>query len=354
MKLLICTQKVDIDDPVLGFFHRWLMEFAKDCEKLTVICLKQGEFSLPDNVKILSLGKENSKWLNCYMAKLLYCWRFYKYIFRERKNYDAVLVHMNPEYVVLGGLFWRLLGKKIGLWYVHRQVNFKLRMANFFSHHLFSVSVSSINIKSKKLHFLGHGIDTEQFRCINEKKHSCIFRIISVGRITRIKNLDILVKAAALLKSNNSKNFVIELIGEPVTPDDWAYKGELERLVRDSSLEETIKFSGAKHHEQLPDIYCQSDLQVNLAPTGGLDKAVLEAIACSIPVVVTNKSFYGTLGIYADRLLFKQQDVNDLAAKISFVMNGGVGQEVGLYLRQQTIELHDLAKLIKKIIISLS
>jgi hypothetical protein len=58
MKLLIITQKVDINDPILGFFHRWIEEFAKHCEKITVICLYKGTYNLPNNVKVLSLGKE--------------------------------------------------------------------------------------------------------------------------------------------------------------------------------------------------------------------------------------------------------------------------------------------------------
>ena len=73
MKLLIITQKVDINDPVLGFFHRWLEEFAKHYEFVTVICLEKGEHRLPENVKVLSLGKEklkieNSKFLFLYLA----------------------------------------------------------------------------------------------------------------------------------------------------------------------------------------------------------------------------------------------------------------------------------------------
>lgn len=59
MRLLIVTQKVDKNDPILGFFHRWIEEFSKHCEKLTVICLQAGEFKLPANVTVLSLGKEN-------------------------------------------------------------------------------------------------------------------------------------------------------------------------------------------------------------------------------------------------------------------------------------------------------
>lgn len=29
VKLLIITQKIDINDPILGFFHKWIEEFAK-------------------------------------------------------------------------------------------------------------------------------------------------------------------------------------------------------------------------------------------------------------------------------------------------------------------------------------
>lgn len=57
---MIVTQKVDVNDPILGFFHRWVEEFAKHFERITVICLQKGEYNLPANVKVFSLGKEES------------------------------------------------------------------------------------------------------------------------------------------------------------------------------------------------------------------------------------------------------------------------------------------------------
>ena len=60
MKLLILTQKVDKNDDVLGFMHGWIAEFAKHCEKVTVIALGVGEFDLPRNVTVLSLGKDKT------------------------------------------------------------------------------------------------------------------------------------------------------------------------------------------------------------------------------------------------------------------------------------------------------
>ncbi len=98
MKLLILTQKVDKNDPILGFFHRWIEEFANHCEQVTVICLAKGKSTLPPTVSVLSLGKEAGQ------SRLKYLWRFYRYLWRERQNYDTVFVHMNQEYVLLGAL----------------------------------------------------------------------------------------------------------------------------------------------------------------------------------------------------------------------------------------------------------
>src|SRR6185295_8452864 len=98
MKLLIVTQVVDSEDPILGFFHRWLEEFATQAEHIEVICLKEGKHALPRNVRVHTLGKPANR--------ILYIARFGWYIWTLRSQYDRVLVHMNPEYVILGGLDW--------------------------------------------------------------------------------------------------------------------------------------------------------------------------------------------------------------------------------------------------------
>ncbi len=81
----------------LGFFHRWIVEIAKRCDSVHVICLKEGRHQLPANVTVHSLGKEGGTLSRQYVT------RFYRYIWRYRKEYDSVFVHMNSEYVCLGG-----------------------------------------------------------------------------------------------------------------------------------------------------------------------------------------------------------------------------------------------------------
>ena len=104
---MVITQKVDQTDGLLGFFQRWLEELARHYSQVVVICLFKGQADLPPNVRVLSLGKESGA------GRLVYFWRFFKYVIAERKNYDSVFVHMNPEYLVLAGWLWRLLRRPL-------------------------------------------------------------------------------------------------------------------------------------------------------------------------------------------------------------------------------------------------
>ncbi len=58
MKLLIITQTVNKNDSNLGFFCSWIREFGQHMENVDVICNSRGEFDLPSNVRIFSMGKE--------------------------------------------------------------------------------------------------------------------------------------------------------------------------------------------------------------------------------------------------------------------------------------------------------
>jgi len=84
MRILIITQKVDLDDPLLGFFHRWLEEFAEHTECVHVVCLEEGRHTLPQNVAVTSLGKERGA------SRLEYLATFYHYAsHRDLASVDA-------------------------------------------------------------------------------------------------------------------------------------------------------------------------------------------------------------------------------------------------------------------------
>ena len=342
MKLLIVTQAVDTEDPVLGFFVRWIEEFAKHVEHVEVICLKLGKSDLPKNVRVHSLGKENG------VSRVKYIFNFYTYIWRLRHEYDAVFVHMNPEHVVLGGILWRLLGKHVGLWYVHKSVDLKLRVAVLLVHNIFTASREGFSLGTQKLHVVGHGIDTAIFHAPIQSFHEPL-RIVSVGRITAIKNLDTLIEVVILLKKRGI-DATMTLIGAPAHSSDEAYQESLKALAKERGVSDRVHFTGSVPHAQMPEQYRRFDISVNLCPTGGMDKAVLESMAAGMLVFVSNRAFTDLLGLHADALVFQEKDIGACAEKIAdFVHHPENAEHVRADL-QRRVEAMDIQTLVPRIL----
>ncbi len=269
MRLLVITQKVDKNDPVLGFFHRWVEEFSKQFVGVTVICLGKGESSLPANVRVLSLGKEEG------VSKLEYLRRFYRYVCVYKGEYDLVLVHMNQEYVLLGGLLWRLWGKRVYLWRNHPKGNLLTCLAAVFSTKVFYTSSQSFTARFKKAVQMPVGIDTNFF-----KPDSSVERIqgtvLVLGRISPIKKV---LECIDWIKSRDLNG----TIAGPVLSIDKFYGDKVLNALNDK-----IKYVGPYTREQELRLCQTHEIYINKTPAGSLDKTILEALACGMKLVVDN------------------------------------------------------------------
>lgn len=271
MKILIVTQKVAQQDPILGFFHRWLEAFAEKFEMITVICLEKGFYDLPKNIKVLSLGKEEGK------SVFKYLFRFYRYIWHERRNYDAVFVHMNQEYVLLAGDLWRLMGKKVYLWRNHAEGNLFTTLAVWLSNKVFYTSSQSFTARFKKSVRMPAGIDTDFFRPdsrARRKPNSVLF----LGRIAPVKRVLEFVEWFNTLDDK----FTATIAGEAF-PKDKKY----EKLVKNKASER-IKFVGPVTQGEAKTLYQTHETYVNFTPAGSLDKTIIEAAACGMKLKVEN------------------------------------------------------------------
>lgn len=342
MKLLICTQKVDKNDDILGFFHSWLVEFANRVDSLIVVCLEKGDYDLPKNVTVLSLGKEKG------VSKVSYIFSFYKYIFQNKNKYDSVFVHMNPEYLVLGGLLWRIWSKKIGLWYVHKQMNLKLRIGSFFSHIIFTASEHSFKLKTNKLEIVGHGIDVDRFKSVRREDDG-VFKLLTVGRIARSKQVSDVIHAAHVLKDMVQKRVEVVVVGKPYTEEDKKYLEELKRLTQSLGMDNDVKFVGSVPNKDMAEYYNSATVTVNPSHTGGMDKVVLEAFASRIPTMFTFESFDDLCGEYTSLLKYEIGDYNQLAEKIISLLERKDLNEVLDFLAQRVDEGYSINALIPKI-----
>lgn len=271
MRLLVLTQRVDTQDPVLGFFHGWLEEFSKNFEKLTVICLGKGEMDLPPNVSVYSLGKEAG------VSKLTYLIRFYKYIWALRHEYDAVFVHMNQEYVLLGAKHWWVMGKPVYLWRNHVKGNWLTSLAVLLSKKVFYTSPQSFTASFQKAVKMPVGIDTDFFRPGTEPRvpHSLLF----LGRIAPVKRVIEFVK---WFKTLNEES-VATIAGEAL-PKDKAYEAEVRQEATGR-----VEFVGAVTQAEALKLFQSHETYVNNTPAGSFDKTIFEAASCESRVLVHNE-----------------------------------------------------------------
>lgn len=333
-RLLVITQKVDKHDVALGFFIPWLQRLG-DQINCSVLCLEKGEYYLK-GVSVSSMGKENG---NSRISRFL---NFYSYVFRNHNNYDTVLVHMNPIWAVLGGWYWRLRGKKVILWYTHKSVTWKLRVASFFATVILTASKESFRLPSSKLIVTGHGIDTDVFRPENIEKNKEELKIITVGRIAPVKNYEVLISAAKILH-NEGVPFHLSIVGEPALDKDIDYLGGLVESVSVNDLNSQVSFLGKVDHFNLPGLYAKQDMFIHMSNTGSLDKTILEAMACGLKVLSSNDAAKGFL---PHHLVFDGKNAVDLADKIKDQSRSDLDSG----LRDYVIKNHNLDGLIKKIV----
>lgn len=283
MRLLVVTQVVDKHDPVLGFFHQWIEELSEHFESIEVICLQEGEHALPKNVRVRSLGKERHK-----TSSFMYTIRFMRYVHTLSGSYDAVFVHMNPEYVVLAGWYWKLRKRRSFLWYNHPKGGMRLFFAQVFASKIFFTSPYAASARFNKAVRMPAGIDTNLFKPTGVAKKP--FSLYLQGRVTRSKRIDMALETLQLLREAGTKA-TLTIVG----PEEEVYVRKLKEKYKDLIMAGTVSFLGPKPHHETPVLYSAHAVALNLAASGHYDKTVLEALACEIPAVVSGRGFDGII-----------------------------------------------------------
>lgn len=346
MRVLVITQKIDKQDDLLGSFHHVIGAFAEQCDAVIALGLGVGEYDLPENTTVLSLGKESGN------GRLTYVWRLFKYSWQYRSQYDAAFVHMNKEYVLIAGWFWRLLGKKVGLWYAHYLINWTVKLAVRVSHVVVTSTAFACNIVSPKLHVVGQGINTDVFAPDAQgASNNDVLRILFLGRISPIKHVEVLVDALAKARDNGC-TLHCAIVGGP-HPGDEVYEQQVKQQVITAGLENVVSFVGPVPNTKTNEWYQRSDVFVNLTQTGSFDKTTLEAMATECISVVSNQSFESIFpeSLHAD-LIYAQNSAQELADRLVAIAQWSPEKRkaVGETLRSIIVHDHNVSRMVSNII----
>lgn len=344
MKMLFITQVWDENDSVLGFVPSWAAALAAISDKLSVVALRVSWRQRFPSIPVYSLGKEHGA---SRMREIIF---FFTLVFRLRREYDTVFVHMNPEYIILAGWWWLLSEKRIVLWYAHGSVTWKLYLAAPFCHRILTSTPEGCRISSSKIRVVGQAIDTDLFQSISNQKTE-LLRLVVVGRISPSKGQQVAIETLEKLRADGI-DIYLDIIGAPIYESDRQYQKECEQYISDHKLSAYVNFMGPRDRTELAKILPSMTLCLNMSTTGSLDKAGLEAMAAGVPVITGNEAFRSSLEPYTSLFFISTGKSDDIIkAVLKYLALSAIERErVRVNLRENVITRHSIATFAERVI----
>ncbi|MBV9327905.1 MAG: glycosyltransferase [Chloroflexi bacterium] len=136
------------------------------------------------------------------------------------------------------------------------------------------------------------GVDLDRFRPLPRRtaraqlglaaKHKVV---LFVGRIQRLKGLEVLLRAFAQLGDLDARLLIVG--GRPGTGPESREITRLQHLASRLGVAERTQFLGALAHEELPTYYSAADVSVMPSSYESFGLVAVESLACGTPVVAT-------------------------------------------------------------------
>lgn len=165
-----------------------------------------------------------------------------------------------------------------------------------------------------KIELLPASVDTRLFYNEHFDKDDCRLKILVVARMVPYKRYEDILRAIKFLKEKDRFDFVLNIRG------DGPLEGDVNLLIDQLGVRDCIKFIPPTPYEDLRKVYNQNDILVLASFNEAIGIVVPEAMACGLPVVISDtcgSKTYVKNGV--NSLIFKTFDYFDLAEKITML-----------------------------------
>jgi UDP-glucose:(heptosyl)LPS alpha-1,3-glucosyltransferase len=192
--------------------------------------------------------------------------------------------------------------------------------------------LEAFQIDERKIRVIHPGVDMERFQSVNPNDRKEIrqafgisesdFLILFVGMNFEVKGLDSLLSGIALLKSAYDNNQVkVLVVGKGNTKK---YKALAQKL----GIGEQLIFSGVRN--DIEKIYPAGDILVMLSKFDTFGMVVTEAMAASLPVIISDNVGAKDLVIQGENgFVVDREDIEMISSKINFMLNKEKRLEMG-------------------------
>ncbi len=153
--------------------------------------------------------------------------------------------------------------------------------------------VNSYGASPDRVFIVPPGVDLATFRPLDRAEarrkigYGDVPLLLFVGRLERLKGVEIAIRALALLKDRTHPDLRLLVVGEDSRDGDESEKDRLKAIATSLGVRGHVDFLGSVAHHELPYFYSAADACVMPSYSESFGLVGLEAQACGCPVVAS-------------------------------------------------------------------
>ncbi len=289
-RLLIVNYSMDPNDPIFAHQFEIVCRLSVFYENIVVITGRSGKGNLPKNVKVVTTGWTQGKPFSSLLRFLYAFWN-------EVKSFkpDVVFSHMTDVHSSFTGPITYFKRIPHHLWYAHAKKSIFLAWSSIWMNRIISSTEGSCPISSKKTRLIGQSIDHNVFK-VTERTNFPASKFIHVGRLDSSKNV---IEIIDVLNSTNfnGERTSLCLIGSPSSSKEISVLFRINDFVKKNDAR-WISILPRLSRDALPAKLIEFDCFIH-AYRGSLDKVLIEATMCGLPVVTANQEYISEFGSWS-------------------------------------------------------
>ncbi|MCD4676625.1 MAG: glycosyltransferase family 4 protein [Desulfobacula sp.] len=176
-----------------------------------------------------------------------------------------------------------------------------------------------------------NGIDTDFFVPATRKSKSPVFKLMFTGRISEQKNLMFLVDQLSVFKKKQKKKLRLQIAG------DGPLKNKIQDYAKNLDVSDQITWHGWVDKKKILSLCQEADCFINPSLYEGMPNAVLEAMACGIPIIASQVAGNSEVVLHGKTgFLFRLDDETSLQEALEKVSaDPGLCQTLGKNARDR-------------------
>ena len=202
-------------------------------------------------------------------------------------------------------------------------------------------------IQKTKLHVIPMGIDVDEYVDNPINPNGDAINILFVGRIARVRRIEILLQAVAKL----SISFHVTLVGGEEKTSSLSRSGyldELKKLCKDLNINDRVTFVGPVAQNELFNWYSKGDIFVYPSLYENFGQPILEAAAAGLPIVSTPVGVAQEIITDNETGFLFNGDDQELANRITQLTDQNLRKKIGGAVRERVRSLYGWEGIIKQ------